>query len=79
MSETGRGGRDGRLLLRADTDPARTFRVLDLGSPLAGAVPASTLPALSLPAAGPLDEPGDLRLLGEAALRTSRVGAGSRL
>jgi hypothetical protein len=79
VGETSRSDRDGRLLLRADTDPARTFRVLDLGSPLAGAVPATTLPALSFPAAGPPDQPGDLRLLGEAALRTSRVGAGYRL
>ncbi|HVH24184.1 MAG TPA: hypothetical protein VNA11_17185 [Pseudonocardia sp.] len=44
MSETGRGGRDGRLLLRADTDPARTFRVLDLGSPLAGRCPRARCP-----------------------------------
>ena len=44
VSETGRGGRDGRLLLRADTDPARTFRVLDLGSPLAGRCPRARCP-----------------------------------
>lgn len=79
VAETGRGGPDGVLLLRADADPTGTFRMLDLRTAPVGTLAASALPAVVFPAVTPLDQAVDLRPVAGDALRVVGRGAGYQL